>query len=211
MSTPLLSRKEREKRAHQQDILSAARELFLLKGYHETTLEEIARHAEFGKGTIYNYFSSKEELFHAIRDQLIGELEALAHTAIAECQGDCRQMLHSYARQVIRHARDNSDLISLVMHKVHQLKPEECSLQMNQFAAVMQKIWKIIVQPLQAAQADRNIKPFDPMALAILFDGMIRIYCFNRFGPQRAFDEQEIDEAAEMIVSIFFDGINHHK
>ncbi len=73
MSRLPLCRKERERLARQQDILTAARELFLRQGYHETTLEEIARHAEFGKGTIYNYFDSKEDLFLAIFDQLIGE------------------------------------------------------------------------------------------------------------------------------------------
>ncbi|MBK7257414.1 MAG: helix-turn-helix transcriptional regulator [Ignavibacteriae bacterium] len=66
-----LSRKEREKRARQQDILKAARELIATKGFRDTTLDEIAQKAEFGKGTLYNYFASKEDIFHAIIDQAI--------------------------------------------------------------------------------------------------------------------------------------------
>ncbi|MCK4260696.1 MAG: TetR/AcrR family transcriptional regulator [Halanaerobiales bacterium] len=44
-------------------ILRSASELFLKNGYHETTMSAIANHAEVGKGTLYWYFSSKDELF----------------------------------------------------------------------------------------------------------------------------------------------------
>lgn len=81
-SRHVLSRKEREKQLRQREILSSARELFLQKGYHNTTLEEIAQHAEFGKGTIYNYFSSKEELFYGILDDLIDEVHETAQSSI---------------------------------------------------------------------------------------------------------------------------------
>ena len=50
-----LSRKEREKRARQQDILKAARELIATKGFRDTTLDEIAQKAEFGKGMLQNF------------------------------------------------------------------------------------------------------------------------------------------------------------
>ncbi|MBU1707267.1 TetR/AcrR family transcriptional regulator, partial [bacterium] len=49
------SRKELEKQQRRFDILMAAKTLFVQKGYHNTTLEEVAQLAEFGKGTIYNY------------------------------------------------------------------------------------------------------------------------------------------------------------
>jgi AcrR family transcriptional regulator len=202
-----LCRKEREKLARQQDIMAAARELFLSKGYHETTLEEIARQAEFGKGTLYNYFSSKEELFQAITGQLFDEWESLARAELVEGEGDSHRRLVAYARQVMVHTRDNAALISFIMRRAHQLESEEYTRQMSQFDSHMQRILKIIARPLQEEQEKKKVKSFDPMALAVLFDGMVRTYCFNRFGPKHAFESQEIDEAAEMIVAIFFDGI----
>lgn len=48
-------------------ILEAASKIFSEKGYHMTTVEEIAKEAEVGKGTIYQYFSSKAEIFHQMR------------------------------------------------------------------------------------------------------------------------------------------------
>ncbi len=44
-------------------ILESAQEYFLRYGFKKTNIEEIAKHAGIGKGTVYNYFGSKEELF----------------------------------------------------------------------------------------------------------------------------------------------------
>ena len=45
-----------------QRIMQAAEQLFRTHRFHEITLEEIAREAKVGKGTIYLYFSDKEDL-----------------------------------------------------------------------------------------------------------------------------------------------------
>ena len=47
-------------------ILSAARKEFLAHGFRRTSIEEIARTAGIAKGTVYLYFNSKEEVFHAV-------------------------------------------------------------------------------------------------------------------------------------------------
>lgn len=46
-----------------EHILKAASEVFLVNGFEKSTVQEIAVKAGIGKGTIYEYFSSKEELF----------------------------------------------------------------------------------------------------------------------------------------------------
>lgn len=44
-------------------IMSAAAKVFSEKGFHQAKMEEIAQRAEVGKGTVYEYFSSKQDLF----------------------------------------------------------------------------------------------------------------------------------------------------
>lgn len=44
-------------------ILNSAFEIFRTKGFHNTKIEEIAKHAGIGKGTVYEYFSGKKEIF----------------------------------------------------------------------------------------------------------------------------------------------------
>jgi TetR/AcrR family transcriptional regulator len=61
-----LPRRERDKLRQRREMISAALELFSVKGYHNVSMQEIARKAEFAIGTLYNFFKSKEDLYKAI-------------------------------------------------------------------------------------------------------------------------------------------------
>ena len=61
-----ISRKERETNLRKQNIIEAAEKLFLANGYEDTTMNQIATESEFSKGTLYNYFKSKDDLYLAI-------------------------------------------------------------------------------------------------------------------------------------------------
>ena len=52
-----------EKNQKRQDILSSARALFKDKGFHNTKMDEIALAAGVGKGTLYEYFKNKQDIF----------------------------------------------------------------------------------------------------------------------------------------------------
>ena len=59
-------KRERLKNANRQAILEAARAVFARTGYEATTVRDIIRETKLASGTFYNYFKSKEEVFHAI-------------------------------------------------------------------------------------------------------------------------------------------------
>lgn len=52
--------------SRKEQILAAAERTFALKGFHESTIAEIAKEAKVSEGTIYEYFSSKEGLLFSI-------------------------------------------------------------------------------------------------------------------------------------------------
>jgi TetR/AcrR family transcriptional regulator, acrAB operon repressor len=54
-----------------QQIISAAREVFLTKGVSKTSLEQIAAKAGVTRGAVYWHFKNKSELFHAMREQVL--------------------------------------------------------------------------------------------------------------------------------------------
>jgi len=54
-------------------VLDAARQVFLARGYHNATLEQIADEAGFSKGVVYSQFASKADLFLALLDARIAE------------------------------------------------------------------------------------------------------------------------------------------
>ena len=66
MEKKKLSRKEREFLRHHHEILEAALELFSEKGFHNVTMNEIAKESEFAMGTLYKFFSNKEDLYRAL-------------------------------------------------------------------------------------------------------------------------------------------------
>jgi AcrR family transcriptional regulator len=56
-------------------ILAAAAQVFAAKGYAATRIIEVARTAQVGKGTIYEYFPSKEALFFAVFEEMMASAE----------------------------------------------------------------------------------------------------------------------------------------
>jgi AcrR family transcriptional regulator len=71
--------RQRRKQARPQELLDAALELFVEKGFAATRAEEVAHRAGVSKGTLYLYYPSKEELFKAVIGQSLGS--RIAETA----------------------------------------------------------------------------------------------------------------------------------
>src|SRR5881392_707043 len=66
-------KRERRKEARPGELLDAALDLFVEKGFAATRAEEVAARAGVSKGTLFLYFPSKEELFKAVvRENLSG-------------------------------------------------------------------------------------------------------------------------------------------
>ena len=68
-------KRERRKEARPGELLDAALDLFVEKGFAATRAEEVAARAGVSKGTLFLYFQSKEELFKAVvRENISGRL-----------------------------------------------------------------------------------------------------------------------------------------
>lgn len=70
------TRRERRKEARPGELLDAALDLFVEKGFAATRAEEVAARAGVSKGTLFLYFPSKEELFKAVvRENISGRFQ----------------------------------------------------------------------------------------------------------------------------------------
>lgn len=67
-------RREREKEALRQDILDAARELFVAEGYENVSMRRVAEKIEYSPTTIYLYFEDKASLLYAICEETFAKL-----------------------------------------------------------------------------------------------------------------------------------------
>ncbi|MBL7183131.1 MAG: TetR family transcriptional regulator [Anaerolineae bacterium] len=64
-----LSRREREIQSKRRDILDAAAQVFIGKGFYEAAMADIAEEAGVATGTLYNFFPSKEELYFTLIEE----------------------------------------------------------------------------------------------------------------------------------------------
>ncbi|MGZ8982031.1 MAG: TetR/AcrR family transcriptional regulator [Burkholderiaceae bacterium] len=70
---------ERRTDARPAELLAAALELFVEKGYAGTRLDDVAHHAGVSKGTLYLYFENKEDLFKAVvRESVVARISETA-------------------------------------------------------------------------------------------------------------------------------------
>lgn len=96
MAQPLTRRDERR-----ETILDIAREAFLADGYAATSMSSIAARLGGSKGTLYNYFKSKEELFAAVMERQCAALSQALFDGV-ERGGDVRQQLSQFARGLLQ-------------------------------------------------------------------------------------------------------------
>ncbi len=91
-------RQSRRKQARPGELLAAALDLFVEKGYAATRVEEVARRAGVSKGTLFLYFASKEELFKAVvRENISGRFPQWS-SALDAFPGSSAELLR-YAMQ----------------------------------------------------------------------------------------------------------------
>ncbi len=97
MSKVRLPRRQREKQRHKKEILAAALALFADKGFYNVSMQEIAEKSEFGVGTLYNFFDSKEVLFEEL---IVSSAERIKEefSRILESEGSVKARLAAFIR-----------------------------------------------------------------------------------------------------------------
>ena len=78
-------------------LVEAACAVFVEKGYASTRVAEIAERAGVGKGTVYEYFSSKEELLFAVFESINADISSRMNDALA-AGGSCEEMVEPGVR-----------------------------------------------------------------------------------------------------------------
>ncbi len=112
-----LSRRQRDRLRHKEEILAAALKLFSERGFHDVSMQEIAAEAEFATGTLYNFFPSKEALFDTLIDdsaeRIVGQL-----AAILDRPGTEVERLSCYFRSLPAQLEEHAPFIKLYVSEV---------------------------------------------------------------------------------------------
>ena len=87
-------KRERRKEARPGELVTAARDLFVEKGFAATRADEVAARAGVSKGTLFLYFQSKEDLFKAVITENIANLFPAWNEEFKTFSGSSADMLH---------------------------------------------------------------------------------------------------------------------
>jgi len=93
---------QRRKDALPEELVAAALEVFVERGYEGTTLADVARRAGVTKGTIYLYFENKEALFKAVVRETIVPVIAQGEALARSFTGSARDLLEQLVREYWR-------------------------------------------------------------------------------------------------------------
>lgn len=109
-------RKEREKEQRRNDILDAAEKLFFSKGVENTSMDEIAAATELSKGTLYLYFKSKDDMFHAIICRALHIMFNLFSAATSDIKSGAEK-LQAIGQAYVNFFNDYPDYFEALMHQ----------------------------------------------------------------------------------------------
>lgn len=166
-----LPRKERERQGRRREILLAAREVFAVRGFTNATLEEIADRAEFGKGTLYHYFSNKEDLFISVMTEIFDGMIVLAESACEREDAPAEELYRELAERMLRYMHENAAMYALMMQEFHQLMAR------SSFVSFMPQLSAILARPLrrEVERGERAPLPLEETA-ALLFSSVLTLF-----------------------------------
>src|SRR2546429_4789390 len=93
---------QRRKAARPAEIVAAALQVFVERGFAATKLADVARHAGVTKGTVYLYFESKEALFKAVVRETIVPVIARGEALAQSFTGSARELVEQLVREIGR-------------------------------------------------------------------------------------------------------------
>jgi len=188
--------------ARRNQILDAATKVFAEKGFHPTTIKDIAKEAGIADGTIYNYFDNKTALMLGIFDRL-NETDKRVEDFSQFTEGDFRSFMKAYLRHrltllqtgnfevfriVLSEIMVNKELRELYYQKILEPTFSMAETYFQQWAA------KNIIKPINVSLAMRAISG---MVLGLIVEHII--------GDQTL--EKKWDELPDFLTDMILDGL----
>ena len=151
-----------------QQVLQAAIKSFSLFGYKATTMDQVAKIANVGKGTIYTFFTNKEQLFDEILRNVMAEMKIIAEREIRPDK-PFFDNLHRVLDALLEFRSEHELLI--------KLSQENDEFGTPQAGEGLDKIESVVLEYLEReverAIDQGEIKPCDPKIVSVV---MFRLY-----------------------------------
>lgn len=150
-----------------EEMHEAISKLFARKGYHATSIREIASHLGVNKSTLYHYIGSKEKaLFTIIYSGMLFAVETLQKIAALDCPAEDRlkEILHFYTR---RYCSDPERLLLLANDFKHLDKKHQRLVIEKQ-----RQVVSFFTDILTELESEGKLKEISPTVAAFAYFGM---------------------------------------
>jgi AcrR family transcriptional regulator len=197
MTEPKTERRPRRPSTERrEEILDAARRVFLMSGYAGATVREIAAAADVNDAVLYRSFSTKEQMFE---EAIAAPLEHAVNAAFRSAPSDpeVREVSEAFVRDLLEAMRDIAPLLLAVLGDAER----GATFYRQRFQPALSRLREII---------DTNLpkwshRDFDPDLAAMAVVGMcLFIALHNRFGNTPTDEPHQI---APELLSIVWDGL----
>lgn len=177
-------------------ILECASAVFSARPYHEVLIEDISARMRAGKGTLYRYFSSKEELYFAtIVHGLQGMRAAIVAATAAELP--LEKAIAAVTRTIIGYFYERRDFFVLLNRHEPKLDPSERA----EWQRDREELVDLVAARLAQELRRRGVRRADTrLAVEMLF-GMIRAVCLYRR------DTDRIEDLTRQVSNVFLNGV----
>jgi len=205
----LLERRGKEKDNRRKNILKSARSLFFTKGYTKVTVDEIAKSSELGKGSIYLYFNSKEEIYAQILLNDIDTFNEKVDVLLGE-KGTAAHLLKELSYLYIDYFLNDSELFRILM--TYMLQPAKMNLPdklnaqiFNAIARSINVIGRLLQMGVETEEfsPELNIKKYQNAFWGLL-NGIISLYIFSGSPANR---REKIYSTTNLALEIFIKGL----
>ena len=197
-----LSRREREKLRQRKDMLHTAMTLFSEKGYHNTSMQEIAEQAEFAVGTLYKFFKNKEEMYKA----LITEQSDRFHTALngaLDSSDDEIKQLQGYVQAKGEVFMNHVAFIRLYFAETRgasfNIKAGLDNELRDRYYQMIQRLADVFAKGMVRVRFQRIGEPYH---LAVALDSLCTAFLINWLE-----DRGTYPDSPDVILNIFFQGL----
>lgn len=163
---PRRKTREETRSANAERLLEAGRQVFLAKGFHAASLDEVSAAAGLTKGAVYARFASKAELFMALLERHIDERLGEIRRSVGAARTPA-EAARSMARQWMRRTASNSDWSLLTLEfRVHVARDPA---QLRAYRALHDRLRRGIAELLTAFYTRAGVAPpYAPEVMARL-------------------------------------------
>jgi len=187
--------------ARRQAIIEVAKEAFIRQGFENTSMSEIACRVGGSKATLYNYFSSKEEIFAAVMES--SATEKITHAfKILEDSDDIRTTLTNFGMHYL-HSILAPDIMAI--RKMALNEADRSDIGRHFYENGPKKGWELISNYLQKQIDQNNLITCDAgicaMHLKALLEAeVVEPYALGVITPP---DENQLTAIVERAITVF--------